>query len=242
MLKFIGSGSAFNTKLGNTSAYYKEDDQLLLIDCGSNIFQRIKESNLLKGVKDIHVLITHTHSDHIGSLGELILYSYYSHGESAKSKVTVYSPLDVCVLEVLKLNGVAVHEHFNFIQLENTVITTIKAFENVAIYDCIKTSHVAEIVSYGYGVKINRKNIYYSGDSSDINKYVLEAVYNGYIDYSYIDTCKADHEGNVHLSLRKLTELIVPDLRGGIWCMHLDESFNRAEAESLGFNVVKNEF
>jgi len=42
MLKFIGSGSAFNTKLGNNSAYYKEGNQMLLIDCGSNILQYIR--------------------------------------------------------------------------------------------------------------------------------------------------------------------------------------------------------
>ena len=72
MLKFIGSGSAFNTKLGNTSAYYKIGHQMLLIDCGSNIFHRIKEHNLLEGIEDIHVLITHTHADHVGSLADLI--------------------------------------------------------------------------------------------------------------------------------------------------------------------------
>ena len=36
MLKFIGMGSAFNTGLGNTSAYIKKEDRMLLIDCGYN--------------------------------------------------------------------------------------------------------------------------------------------------------------------------------------------------------------
>ena len=31
-LKFLGRGSAFNVKEGNTSAYYKKDNMLLLID------------------------------------------------------------------------------------------------------------------------------------------------------------------------------------------------------------------
>lgn len=60
-------------------------------------------------------------------------------------------------------------------------------------------------------------------------------------DYVYVDTCKADYEGNVHLSLRKLSELVRPDVRSKYWCMHLDEGFDRQEAETLGFNVVANE-
>ena len=32
---------------------------------------------VLDDVKDINVMITHTHSDHIGSLGSLVMYSYY---------------------------------------------------------------------------------------------------------------------------------------------------------------------
>lgn len=47
MLKFLGRGSAFNTEEGNTSAYIKENRTLFLIDCGSNIFERIMFKDLL---------------------------------------------------------------------------------------------------------------------------------------------------------------------------------------------------
>ena len=43
MLKFIGTGSAFNTELGNTSAYIKQNKTLLLIDAGPTVFARAKE-------------------------------------------------------------------------------------------------------------------------------------------------------------------------------------------------------
>lgn len=241
MLKFIGSGSAFNTKLGNNSAYYKEGDQLFIIDCGSNIFHRIKESSLLHGVKEIHVMITHTHADHVGSLADLILYTYYSHGDFATPKVTVYSNYATGVLDVLKLNGTILGEHFLFITVRNTVVTAIKGFSNVAIFDCIKNNHVDELKSYGFTLKINGKNMYYSGDASSLSEDVLEALYGGKIDFAFVDTCKADYEGNVHLSLRKLTKLIIPEHRSKVWCMHLDEAFVREEAEGLGFNVVVNE-
>ena len=75
-LKFLGRGSAFNVKEGNTSAYFIEEDQLFLIDCGEDVFAKLKQKSLLGGVRVVNLMITHTHSDHIGSLGSLVLYLY----------------------------------------------------------------------------------------------------------------------------------------------------------------------
>ena len=96
-------------------------------------------------------------------------------------------------------------------------------------------SYILIILILGY-------NIFYSSDTNELTNLQMEDIKyrNNFI--AYVDTCKADYEGNVHLSLRKLTELIEPEYRHKVWCMHLDEGFNREEAESLGFNVVKNEF
>ena len=77
MLKFIGIGSAFNTKLGNTSAYIKENGVLLLLDCGELTFDRILNMNLLDDVNEVHVAVTHCHPDHIGSLGSFIFYCHF---------------------------------------------------------------------------------------------------------------------------------------------------------------------
>ena len=73
-LKFLGRGSAFNVKEGNTSAYYKKDNILLLIDCGTTVFKSILDQHLLDNVKEVNVLITHLHDDHVGSLSSLIRY------------------------------------------------------------------------------------------------------------------------------------------------------------------------
>ena len=76
-LQFLGRGAAFNPKEGNNSAYVIENNQLFLIDCGESIFERIMENGLLDKIDGINVMITHTHSDHVGSLGTLTMYSYY---------------------------------------------------------------------------------------------------------------------------------------------------------------------
>ena len=56
-LKFLGRGSAFNTKEGNTAAYIKQDSHLLLIDCGENIFERMVNNNLLDGIEKVDVFV-----------------------------------------------------------------------------------------------------------------------------------------------------------------------------------------
>ena len=43
MLNFIGRGSAFDVREGNTSAYIKTDNNLFLLDCGESVFKEIIE-------------------------------------------------------------------------------------------------------------------------------------------------------------------------------------------------------
>lgn len=242
MLKFIGSGSAFNTKLGNNSAYHKNESELLLIDCGSNIFHIIKESNLLEGIDNVIVLITHCHADHVGSLADLILYTYYSHGEFAKSKVTVYSPFDTNVDELLKINGCLEGIHFDIKLLGNSEPVKIDSLK--LSFNFNKTSHVKELEAYSLNLLIKDLLIFYSADSDGeyFKDDITPTIRLDYYDVLYLDTCKADYSGNVHLSLRELCELVPVEYRYKVWCMHLDEGFDRVEAEELGFNVVKNEY
>src|SRR5690606_13314576 len=100
--------------------------QMMLIDCGSSNFHRIKENNLLDGVEHIHALITHTHADHVGSLADLTLYTYYAHGEFATAKVTAYYPFDTCVDSVLELNGCVEGTHYNQVIFGGEAYHTIK--------------------------------------------------------------------------------------------------------------------
>ena len=77
-LTFLGRGSAFNTVERNNNAFFKENGNLFLIDCGESAFSTLKEKNILNDVNSCFVVITHTHGDHFGSLSSLALFFFFS--------------------------------------------------------------------------------------------------------------------------------------------------------------------
>lgn len=74
--RFLGVGGAFEPQFGNSAALLDTGkDTLLLLDCGGTTFCRLKELDL--AAKVTHILVTHLHDDHVGSLGSLMFYRYY---------------------------------------------------------------------------------------------------------------------------------------------------------------------
>ena len=225
MLKFIGRGSAFNPKEGNNCAYIKQNKNLILFDCGANIFERIINKDLLNNVDNVHVFVTHTHADHVGSLGSLIDYVYYI----LKNKTNVYCG-DAKLAELLKLQKIS-EEVYNFYHNEDAYLYSIDNME-IKFY---KTKHIGDDC---YGIIINLSDgscIDYSGDSSEITN--LNLFLHG-TNYLYQDISTNDFEGNVHVSYRKLCDLIPQEHRKRVYIMHINGDFNIEKATLEGFNVV----
>lgn len=227
-LKFLGRGSAFNVKEGNTSAYIKQDGLLLLVDCGESVFQRILEKKLLDDVKEVNVLTTHLHSDHCGSLSSLIMYCYFV----KKIPVNVLYPDKKEIIDYLYLSG-CTEDMFNYINPDGIGINSL----NLGITMC-PSKHVEEIRSYSYLLWFDEGNkIYYSGDTSKVSDAVLRLLKDGHIVYH--DTCLAEYEGNVHTSLKVLCDAIPKEYRRQVYCMHIDNIELIEKAKNEGFNVVE---
>lgn len=241
MLKFVGIGSAFNTKLGNNSAYIKEGNKLFLIDCGSANFHRIKESGLLNDVDYIYVFVTHTHADHAGSLADLIFYMYYTKGEM-KARVEVVSHMATKVGDYLEMNGVEPDQYL-LREVFNGHVVEIEEGGFDLGFTSMRVDHVDNLNSSGLiilNAKTEEKCIY-TGDTSGLSVEIVDLLEDEElpIDFLYVDTCSQDYEGNVHLSLKKLEEKVPQNLRHKVWCMHLDEKFDVEYVKSLGFNVAE---
>lgn len=221
MLRFIGNGSCFNTKATNTSAYYYDvqNSRLLLFDCGESVFEKILNSDLLNGVKDILVFITHFHSDHIGSLPSLIFYCNIV----LKIKPTIIYPKKDNLEVFLRLSGVPDVAYYNVQETESLQYTILQ-------------EHTPYLDSYGYVVEIGGKTVYYSGDCKVIPKKVMQLFEAKAIDFFYQDVSR--HDTIAHMNILDLSKQFSVEKRSLITVMHFDDEETITMATDLGFLVA----
>lgn len=232
LLKFIGRGSAFNTKEGNTSSFIKKNNTLYLFDCGEDVYKQIKELDLLSGITTVNIFITHLHSDHMGSLSSLIFDIFYSYN----FKPNIYSSCENLeeVLKLLSHNG-----EYNFYKLIPNEKTNVDYSFSIT---SIPVPHKVEIDSYSFLFEVLGNVIFYSGDTNEVNKEMFDLYKKGEIDEYYQDVCLADYEGNVHTCIKHIKELVVGDLKNNFYCMHLDSSELEKELTINNYKTVKNYF
>jgi metal-dependent hydrolases of the metallobeta-lactamase superfamily len=77
ILKNIGKDSGFGDN--NNSWYIEENNNLTIIDAGFTVFNEIKHRFDLSTFNNINIVITHLHTDHSGSLPQIVIYAYYIH-------------------------------------------------------------------------------------------------------------------------------------------------------------------
>ena len=232
-LIFLGRGSAFNTCEGNNSAYFIDKNELFLIDCGESVFERIVEKDLLDSVSCVNVFITHTHSDHIGSIGSLIMYCYYVLKIGVNIIVSKDSLYNDDIVDLARIFG-CTPDMYRIVYVEDysnkyTLFNSVKY---------VKTNHVLQISSYGILFNTDNGIVYYSGDTSDLDN--ISDLINSdiVIDKIYVDTTSSDVANNVHVYIGNLYELIPIDLRNKVYCMHVNDKKCCDMAIEFGFNVV----
>lgn len=225
-LDFLGIGSAFNTDQGNNSAYILKESALLLIDCGSSVFHRLKSAVFLPGIKQVDILLTHLHPDHAGSVGDLIFYLAHIVG----LRPTLHFPAGDDLVELLKLQGVR-KEYYEL----NTSEEFITGEVSIRF---LPQDHSPSIKSFGFLLKTEGFSCFYSGDSRKLNSVAFELLKKGEIDLFYQDTCSYKIEGAGHMYIGDLAESVPLEYREKIICMHIDEDFDRKKAEEMGFKVA----
>lgn len=231
-LLFLGRGSAFNTSEGNTSAYFIDKNELFLIDCGESIFERIIEKGLLNDVDCVNVMITHTHSDHVGSIGSLIMYCYYVIKKNVNIIISRDSLYKDDIIDLIRIFGctsdmyrIVYEDEYNDYDMFNSI-------------NFVKTNHVKEIPSYGILFDTNNGIVYYSGDTSDLNN-VSDLINSDLdIDKIYVDTTSSDVVNNVHVFIGNLNELVSKSLKKRVYCMHINDKKCIDMVMEYGFNVV----
>ncbi len=195
-LTFLGGDSGFGEN--NTSAYYIMDNKLILIDCGFAIFSKVK--NMLQDFDEIDVIITHLHNDHAGTLSQLIMYVYFILGKT----VNVISKCE---------------RIYDYLDITGTPKESYNIYNSTEYVELIKTEHVKELDSYGMNLKINDKNIIYTGDTCTLNSFI---PYIDNADELYVDISK---NGGVHLKISEIIDELDKIHNNGtdVYLMHVDD-------------------
>jgi len=209
MLRFLGRGSAFSAE--NNSAFFIKDNELVLIDCSMSSFNKIKAMNLT-GIKEIFVLVTHTHSDHIGGIAMLIDYEYFI----GHIPVTVVAP-SVQLKEDISFYL----SHLDGCEKSWFSLITVNELNRDWFKEAILTSHAPQLEGrcFGYNLFLEGKNIVYTGDTNTLSPF-LPYLTDGSILYQEASA----HRSLVHMYIEdllpELYELLSRDIK--IYLMHLD--------------------
>ena len=222
-LNFLGIGSAFNVLQGNNACYIKEGNSLLLIDCGETVYERLNMYNLLDGVDNIYLLVTHTHSDHIGSVGTLANYYYLSLNKKIHIILDYNSKIKEDIKTLLRIFGL--EEHMYYIETPDFLDNKFSSFKKVRYQEI---THCTQLISYACIFDTDDGEIFYTGDTNDISvlKNLLTRI--DKIDKIFVDTNTSSLP--VHLNVDLLAATIPQEYRNKIFtftmCLYYGMAFN----------------
>ncbi|MEG1146016.1 MAG: hypothetical protein RSE21_01130 [Bacilli bacterium] len=231
-LHFTGCGAMFEPHYGNTSATFKDGSNLFIIDCGTDVANSLILNKIINENLNFYLLITHTHCDHIGSIGVLAQYIYYKLGKT----LNIVTSNKMKYIKNIKniLDGMLVEkECYKFIneeELDNKNISFNK-IRYVETYHGEKYIKSTSIIIYS-----DNGNILYTGDinnSDIIKKFIKE---NNNIDKIYTDSCY--NESKVHVSINELSKEIPKNIKNKVYCMHFDDIKLIDAIKKNGFNYV----
>lgn len=224
-LKFLGSGACFYPRLRNTSAYFVQKKNLVLLDCGETVYEKLMETESLDKFENVYVIITHLHADHVGSLGSLISYfKCILH----KRIYVIHPQKTIC--QLLSLLGIESEFYIYKEEMENQ-IDGLKIVPHLV-------NHVPNMECFGYEIQDKETCVYYSGDSTDIPDIVLKKFLEKKVDKIYQDVSTHKSKNPTHMYYEELEKRIPQSERNRVVCMHLDSNCQDLLKEK-GFCLVE---
>lgn len=225
-LRFLGTGSAYNPLSKNTNAYLPLGEMLLLFDCGESTFETLYSKGILNQYTSFIVVITHFHSDHVGSLGSFVSYC---HCQLKKEVYLVYPNKNI--IKFLEFTGVP--------DTMYTYLTPDSPMPYAGLcLNAYEVQHDPMIQCFGYHVTVHDNAFFFGGDSAGIPEEILQLLLDEKLDTIYQDvTYEHKWESSCHGTLEGLCAQVPESYRKQIICMHLGSDI-RAKIEAAGFRAA----
>ena len=211
LLLFLGRGSAFADE--HNSAFFAEDNELVLIDCPATSYQKVKKMNW-EQYDNIYILITHTHGDHSGGVGTMLQYVWFA--SYMKKKVTIVAPSEEVkedlLLLLMRIEGCE-QDWFDII--------TADELNKKWFIAAVPTTHVKPLEGrcFGYHLNIHGNNVVYTGDTATLEPF-KSLLKRG----SFLYTEAAYYKSAVHMHLKDMLAEYISFAESGVhvYLMHLD--------------------
>lgn len=164
-IQFLGTGGAFDHEYGNSAAWIKIHNQQILLDCGNNIYHRLRETNLADEID--YILITHCHDDHVGSLTTLLLHQLFF----------LRPPKRPCLLVPNKKFEEHLRTYLSFGLVNPDKYVVFVPLTEIQGLTAIDTfgEHIKGMPSFGYIFEDEQEIVVYSGDTGN-PKTIFDAI------------------------------------------------------------------
>ena len=208
MLQFLGRDSAFAD--AQNCAYFVSGDALILLDCPMSAFHVLRRNGIAQ--KQIYVLVTHTHSDHVGGIPMLIHYARYM----ADAKVQVVAPTEEVAEDLRYLI-----ERLDGCDSAAYTVLTADALHTDWFAGTVPVRHVPSLAGrcFGCRLRISGTDVIYTGDAAELAPF-LPYLHSGV----YFYTECANFDSGVHMYI----DTVLPSLKQltadgvHVYLMHLD--------------------
>ena len=233
-LNFIGRGAAFNVLEGNTNAYFVENEKLFMVDCGETMFEAIRKRGILNDVKEVYVLVSHTHSDHCGSLGSFGLYCQYVLGTKLKI-IVPHNEAYIFTLKTLMTLFGNTENAFEFIY-EEEIDGKFEAFDSVR-YDL--TKHAFELTCHSFIFETKNGGVFFSADTRVADNLLEFVRTHEHIDKMYMEVTDIDNPIDIHMNLDRFVAAINDEIKAKTYMMHFRNDECMKKVIASGFKVVE---
>ena len=219
-LNFIGIGGAVNIKLGGNCCYIKDKNNLLIIDACEEATKKLIDAKAFTDIKNIYIVITHTHYDHVAGLGVLIWYSNIYLNIVPKIIYNDDKYRDT-LNDLLRITGVD----------EKLYVFVNESLLNFDFSINMKpTTHSPNLQCFGIMFEDREGKYYYTGDTNDY-KYVRELSIDPSVKTIYSEVATETYD--VHIKYDDIKDLN----KDKLILMHFDtvELYERVKKD--GFKV-----